>query len=423
MSTQRTTSAKGWAACLAAIFGGMSLALLQNKLTPVMNVIMDAFHIDMTMAGLLSTIFTVMGVVMALPAAGMLKKFGPKTSGLIAFACAFAGSVLGILTENVSIMLVSRVTEGTGIGIIAVLAPSVISMWFPPEKRGLPMGIWGSWMMVSQTALFFTGTAITDAWGWRGMWILGIAVCVIAAALFAAFVSSPSPEENYADVESDDVTVVAGIKSGPQWILAIAALCYTFCCFTFANWISTYWTEVTPWGASGVGNWVAIFFLVEMIYTWIVGAVLDRFRSKKLVGVVSMVIYGALGVVAFTATSTPAIYVFTFTYTIFEALAVTAIWSIAPDFAKDPRYAGVALGVLNIGLNLGTLLSAPASGAIQQQFGWTGVAVCFCATAVFGAVALAVAKAPGAQSESRVVTKGAKKQSSPIHGESVVQTV
>ena len=389
MSTQRTTSAKGWAACLAAIFGGMSLALLQNKLTPVMNVIMDAFHIDMTMTGLLSTIFTVMGVVMALPAAGMLKKFGPKTSGLIAFACAIAGSVLGILTENVSIMLVSRVIEGTGIGIIAVLAPSVISMWFPPEKRGLPMGIWGSWMMVSQTALFFTGTAITDAWGWRGMWILGIAVCVIAAALFAAFVSSPSPEENYADVESDDVTVVAGIKSGPQWILAIAALCYTFCCFTFANWISTYWTEVTPWGASGVG----------------------------------MVIYGALGIVAFTATSTPAIYVFTFTYTIFEALAVTAIWSIAPDFAKDPRYAGVALGVLNIGLNLGTLLSAPVSGAIQQQFGWTGVAVCFCATAVFGAVALAVAKAPGAQSESRAVIKGAKKQSSPIHGENVAQTV
>ena len=255
------------------------------------------------------------------------------------------------------------------------------------------------------------------------MWILGIAVCVIAAALFAAFVSSPSPEENYADVESDDVTVVAGIKSGPQWILAIAALCYTFCCFTFANWISTYWTEVTPWGASGVGNWVAIFFLVEMIYTWIVGAVLDRFRSKKLVGVVSMVIYGALGIVAFTATSTPAIYVFTFTYTIFEALAVTAIWSIAPDFAKDPRYAGVALGVLNIGLNLGTLLSAPVSGAIQQQFGWTGVAVCFCATAVFGAVALAVAKAPGAQSESRAVIKGAKKQSSPIHGENVAQTV
>lgn len=394
MSAQRETSAKGWAACLAAIFGGMALALLQNKLTPVMNVIMDAFGIDMAMAGLLSTIFTVMGVIMALPAAGMLKKFGPRTSGLIAFGCAIAGSCIGIMTENVPIMLASRVIEGTGIGIIAVLAPSVISMWFPPEKRGLPMGIWGSWMMVSQTALFFSGGTITDAWGWRGMWMLGIIVCVIAAALFAIFVKSPSPEENYADVESDDVTVMDGIKSAPQWILALSALCYTFCCFTFANWISSYWGEVTNWSSAAVGNWVAILFLVEMIYTWIVGAVLDRLHNRKAVGVIGLVVYGALGIVAFTATAAPVIYVFTFIYTIFEALAVTAIWAIAPETAKDPRYAGVALGVLNIGLNLGTLLSAPVSGAIQQQFGWTGVAVSFCAVAILGAVALLVVKMP-----------------------------
>lgn len=394
MTDQRKTSAKGWAACLAAIFGGMALALLQNKLTPVMNVIMDAFNIDMAMAGLLSTIFTVMGVVMALPAAGMLKKFGPRTSGLIAFACAIAGSVVGIMTENVTVMLVSRVIEGTGIGIIAVLAPSVISMWFPPEKRGLPMGIWGSWMMVSQTALFFSGTAITDAWGWRGMWMLGIVVCVVTAVLFAIFVKSPSPEENYADVESDDVTVMGGVKSAPQWILAFSALCYTFCCFTFANWISSYWIEVTDWGAAAVGNWVGILFLVEMIYTWIVGAVLDRLHNRKIVGVIGLVVYGALGVVAFTATAVPVIYVFTFTYTIFEALAVTAIWAIAPETAKDPRYAGVALGVLNIGLNLGTLLSAPVSGAIQQQFGWVGVAMSFCGVAILGAAALLAVKMP-----------------------------
>lgn len=390
-------SAKGWAACLVAIFGGMALALLQNKLTPVMGVIMDAFGCDMATAGLLSTIFTVMGVVMALPAAGMLKRLGPRTSGLIAFACAIAGSIIGIATENVTILMVSRVIEGTGIGIIAVLAPAVISMWFPPEKRGLPMGIWGSWMMVSQTALFFCGTAITDTWGWRGMWALGIGVCAVAAVAFAIFVKSPVPEESFADVEADDVSIVRGLRSVPQWLLAISALCYTFCCFTFANWISTYWTEVTPWGAGRVGTWVAILFLVEMIYTWIVGAVLDRVRNRKVVGLIGLAVYGALGIVAFTATSEPIIYAFTFVYTIFEALAVTAMWSLSPETARDPRYAGVALGVLNVGLNLGTLLSAPVSGAVQQAFGWTGVAAAFFGVAILGVVALALIKLPKAQ--------------------------
>ena len=133
-----------------------------------------------------------------------------------------------------------------------------------------------------------------------------------------------------------------------------------------------------------------------MIYTWIVGAVLDRIRNRKIVGIIGLLAYAALGVVAFTATAEPIIYVFTFTYTIFEALAVTAIWAIAPETAKDPRYAGVALGVLNIGLNLGTLLSAPVSGAIQQQFGWIGVAASFCAVAVVGALTLFAVKMPKA---------------------------
>ena len=392
MSTQRKTSAKGWAACLTAIFAGMALALLQNKLTPVMAVIMDSFGIDMATAGMLSTIFTVMGIVMALPAAGMLKRLGPRTSGLIAFAGAIAGSLLGIATENVTVLMVSRVIEGVGIGIIAVLAPSVISMWFPPEKRGLPMGIWGSWMMVSQTVLFFSGNAITDAWGWRGMWVLGIVVCVVAAALFALFVKSPSPEESFADIESEDASVMDGLRSMPQWILAGVGLCYTYCCFTFANWITSYWTEVTPWGASATATWVGILFLIEMIYTWIVGGILDRVKNRKLVGIAGLVIYGVLGFAMFTMTDILAIRVLTFTYTIFEALAVTAVWALSPDTAKDPRYAGVALGVLNIGLNLGTLLSAPVSGAIQQTAGWGGVAVSFVAVAIVGGVLLALVR-------------------------------
>ena len=397
MSSTDRVPARGWAACLAAIFAGMALALLQNKLTPVMDVMMEAFGIDMATAGLMSTIFTVMGAACALPAASMLKRLGPRRSGLIAFACAIGGSILGVVTEHTAILMISRVIEGAGIGIIAVLAPAVISMWFPPEKRGLPMGIWGSWMMVSQTALFFCGTAITDIWGWRGMWILGIIVCTIAAGVFAIFVQSPDPAKSHADVESESVTVRAGARSLPAWLLAGAALCYTFCCFTFANWIASYWTEVTEWGPGGVGTWIAVLFLIEMVYTWIVGAVLDRIRNRKLVGVVGLIIYGGLGIIAFTASSIPVIYLFTFAYALVEALAVTAMWALAPDTAADSRYAGVTLGVLNVGLNVGTLLSAPLSGAVQQQFGWSGVAALFCGVAVVGAILLGAVRLPRAQ--------------------------
>ncbi|MDR2108675.1 MAG: MFS transporter, partial [Coriobacteriales bacterium] len=278
MVQAKKTSTKAWLVCLIAIFGGIALALVQNKISPIITVLMEVFNINMSTAGILSTIFTFIGLIMALPAAMILKRFGPKRSGLAALLFAVLGSVVGLLTENIAVLIASRVIEGTGIGIIAVLAPTLISMWFPPEKRGLPMGIWGSWMMVSQAVLFFLGAPITHALGWQGMWMLGLVACIIAAVLFLLFVKSPPVGQSNADVESSDVKILEGIKSFSSFTLALAAACFTFCSFTFVSWVSAYWGTVTTWSVEEIGRWVAILYLVEMVYAWIIGGILNKVK-------------------------------------------------------------------------------------------------------------------------------------------------
>jgi predicted MFS family arabinose efflux permease len=375
---------KAWIVSLTAIFGGIALAMVQNKVSPVMTILMDTFGISMNTAGLLSTIFCVMGMVVALPAAIVLNKLGPKMAGLISLVCAILGSLLGVLTSNITILILSRVIEGAGVGIIAVLAPALISMWFPIEKRGFPMGIWGAWMMVSQTVLFLISSPITNAMGWQGMWWFGLICCAVAALLFLFFVSTPPEGQNYAGSDNDDVRIKEGVKSRSSWMLAIAAMCFTFCSFTFVSWISPYWSGQTGWSLDTTQLWISLLYFVEIIYAVIVGFILNKVKNRKGMGAIGFIVYAALGLAAFYIGSAPLVIAMVFIFPIFDALIPCIMWAIGPQTAKSPMYTGIALGILNIGLNLGTLLSAPVSGLLVENFGWSSAGILFAVAAVIG---------------------------------------
>lgn len=392
VARNKTNTSRAWIVCLIAVFGGVALALTQNKVSPVITVLMEAFAIDMSTAGILSTIFTVMGMVMALPASMILKKLGPKWAGIVALSFATLGGVIGVMVNDITILIISRIIEGTGVGIIAVLAPSVISMWFPPEKRGVPMGIWGSWMMISQVVLFFSSTALIESIGWQGMWYLGIGACIIAVVLFLFFVQSPPDEENFAPIETGNISVIEGLKSPASWSLALAAACFTFCSFTFVSWITPYWTEVTGWGVEAVRGWVSLLYFIEIIYAVIVGFILNKVRKRKQFGAIGFALYGIAGLASFLVTQNALVVALVFIFPIFDALVPCVCWTLGPETAKKPMYIGIALGILNIGLNLGTLLSAPVSGMLVEMSGWQAAGWCCLVAAILGTVFMALVK-------------------------------
>ena len=113
---------KSWAVMFVAYLAGVAVALNQFKVPPVMQVLMDSLQVDMATGGWLMSVFSVAGVIFALPAAFLLGRLGPKASGLIALGCTIIGSVLGALAQQVGVLLAGRVIEGVGLALIAVVA-------------------------------------------------------------------------------------------------------------------------------------------------------------------------------------------------------------------------------------------------------------------------------------------------------------
>ena len=131
-----------WVILLVVFLASVAAPLNQAKIPPLMPVIMDTFQLTLGQAGWLMSIFALTVLFLSLPAGIFMQKFGPKILGLIALGCLMLGSAIGVLSHNPSLSLFRRLIEGSGMGLIAMIAPAVIAMWFPPEKQGIPMGIW-----------------------------------------------------------------------------------------------------------------------------------------------------------------------------------------------------------------------------------------------------------------------------------------
>lgn len=369
-SVKMNRNRKAWIVVLIAFLGGTSLALVQNKVAPCILAIMEYFNISMLTAGWLLSAFSIMGIAIAIPAAFIINCLGPKKSGMISLACAIVGSLLGVFTDSVAVLLLSRVVEGLGVGLISVVGPALISMWFPVEKRGLPMGIWASWQMVAQAAMFFVGGVLTVNYGWQGMWWFALIICVIAAVLYQWKVESPPAGSNYADAETADVSLVEGLKSKSAWLLAGAAMFFCISCFGFATWIAPYWSQAFGWDIDSANKWVSYTYMLEVLLVIMVGWYLDRVRDRKKVGVIAGLLYTFVLLYSFRMNSPQLILPFIIIYPLLEGTIPTVLWTIAPQTVEKPELAAMALGLMNLGLYVGITIGPPLTGAVIETYGW-----------------------------------------------------
>lgn len=383
---------KAWLVMLTAFISGIALAWVQNKVPPVITMVMDAFNINMVTAGWLSSIFCFMGLVTAVPAALIINRLGAKKSGLIAIGITILGSVIGLSSSSVALLLISRVIEGMGVGIIAVVAPSLISMWFPPEKRGFPMGIWGSWQMVAQSGAFFLGSTLSIAFGWQGMWYAGIALCITAIILYGIFISSPPAEFSYADVESHDVSIWEGFKSPSAWWMSGVAMFFSMGCFGWCTWVASYWSQAFNWDIAVANNYVGIIYMIEVPAVFLIGFILDKVTNRKRFGLILAALYCIILSTGFRMTNPAWIIPFVVIYPFLEGSICTTFWTLCPQTVKKPQLASIALAILVMGMNLGMLTGPPISGAVIEAYGWAAGTIPLTIETLLAFICLGMAK-------------------------------
>ncbi|WP_379945746.1 CynX/NimT family MFS transporter [Enterococcus devriesei] len=376
---------RAWLVSLPAIFSGITMAFLLNKVAPAIPTMMADLHIEMGTAGLLSTIFSLIGIFVAIPAVKIIQHLGIKKSGVLSLCIALFGSLLGILSSNLIVLIFSRIIEGMGTGLISVIVPTLISEWFPPNKRGFPMGIWGAWMTIASSLAFFISTSIISRYSWRGLWIFGMIMTIVSLILFALFVESP-PKKTIEEAESNFAITKEVWHLSSSWTLALAALFFTFISFSFGTWILSFWSQKTNWSDHQITTIIATIYFLEIFLAIFIGYLLDKIKNKHRFGVISFLIYGLIGALCFFVKIPILIFIVALLFPAFDALIPTVLWTIAPQTAFNPLFASLSISILNVGLNIGTLISGPLAGQLVSSFGWNIFSVFLLSTGVLGGV-------------------------------------
>ncbi len=130
-----------WKVALCAVFGAVTIAIAQNKVIPCISLLQEAFGIDMTEAGWLSSVYNVMGIAMAFPGVIIVNRLGAKKVCLISLACGILGAGVGFFARNIGLLMVGRVIEGMGAGLVSIAVPEfILRNGFRRKREGCRWG-------------------------------------------------------------------------------------------------------------------------------------------------------------------------------------------------------------------------------------------------------------------------------------------
>jgi MFS family permease len=278
-------------------------------------------------------------------------------------------------------MLISRVIEGIGMGLMAVIAPAAIAMWFPPHKRGAPMGIWATWVPLGAGLMFFLAPRMATAYGWQAIWWFSVACALLAFGLVLLFLRMPphleaSQPAVRSSLRHEILSLKPALRKRDIWLLGA-----TFGLFALANvsintYYPTFLSTIRNYSLNSAALVTSLPMVGMLIFTPLAGILSDRIGSRKTLFTWPILIVASLLVFPFQVTGW-LIPLLMLLNGVIGGAVPTAVFSATPEIMHKPEWAGLGLGVISLGQNLGTILGPILFGYLAEKLGWTpaGLAV------------------------------------------------
>ncbi len=166
---------------------GLFMTVLDNL---VVNVALPSIHRDLG-ASIQTLEWTVNAYVLAyavllLTGAALGDRLGRKRMFMIGIGVFTAGSAAAAVSPTIGFLIAARAVQGVGAAIVTPLTLTLLAEAFPPEQRGLALGVWSAISGIGVAAGPLVGGALTQAASWHLIfWVnvpIGLALIPLAAS-------------------------------------------------------------------------------------------------------------------------------------------------------------------------------------------------------------------------------------------------
>jgi MFS family permease len=231
----------------------------------ILGILLESIKRDLalsdTVMGLLTgTAFAVFYATLGLPIARLADVWVRRT--VIALGLALWSAMTALTGAVQSLWQISAARIGVGVGEAALSPPahSLISDYFPPEKRATALGVYAVGIHVGTLFGFKGGGLLDDAFGWRMAFVIVGAPGLLLALLVWLTVKEPArgrtdplhaPRPQAPPVRE----VIAYLMRRPSFVfLAIAMGFLAFAGYAFSVWAPTFLRRAHDWSSGQAGD-------------------------------------------------------------------------------------------------------------------------------------------------------------------------
>ncbi|MFU8771317.1 MAG: MFS transporter [Anaerolineales bacterium] len=363
--------AYAWVILVVVYLASVVAPFNQFKVPPIMPILIDNFQITLAQAGSLMSLVAFVGLLLALPAGVILQRLGPKVTAIISMGFIAIGAAMGALAGTFPILMVSRLLEGAGIGLIGVAAPATIAAWFPPERQGMPMGIWATWVPVGTVAMYNLAPLLAASWGWQAVWWAGVIFALVMIVFSALLLKSPPVQgENIPHPAIDLRTLRIALANRDIWLLSLGFACFNFVFVSFSTYYPTFLNELRGYSLGEAGFIASIATMLIIFSAPVAGLLSDWIGSRRLLFTIPYLLIAIILLLPFRLLGWQIIAVMIALGIIVGAIP-TATFTAAPELMRKPYLAGVGLAIILVGQYAGQLLGPVFFGYLVEIQGWT----------------------------------------------------
>ena len=205
---------------LAVLTCGSFVTLLnQTLITPALSTIMVEFSIDTATVQWLVNGFTIVNAIMVPITAHLIDNHSIRTLFNGAMAAFLLGSILAAWGPSFEVLLVGRLFQAAGAGILMPMCMVELMLSFPLEHRGQAMGVFGLVNAVAPVAGPTLSGIIIDSFNWHVLFYIVAALSALGIITGLVVLRKAKTKERKAHLDKPSVIACS---------FGLAALLYGF---------------------------------------------------------------------------------------------------------------------------------------------------------------------------------------------------
>lgn len=357
----------------------------------------------------------VMGYAFSQPFAGRLAdRFGPYrvvAIGIVWWSVFTAATAMvpSGMAMSLTILIGMRFILGVGESVIFPASNRLVANWIPTRERGVANGLIFAGVGIGAGAAPPLITYITVNHDWRWAFFVSALIGLVALVVWL-LVARDRPEqhpwtsaEEAAYIKAGTAAAAPAVAQKPApWLtilknrhlaaLTLSYFCYGYVAYIFFTWFFKYLSSVRGLDLKASALYAMLPFIAMAVCSPLGGFIADKLtaRFNRRVGRVYLAVFALVLTAIFVAVATQvqdariacivlaggagALY-----------LSQSAYWSVSADVGGNS--AGSVSGVMNMGNQIGGVVTASLTPALAGAFGWSSSFLAAAGIALLGGIA------------------------------------